>query len=224
MSPRRVRFRAMAVSRPALLVLAGTLAALAVPSTASAAAVVAGQKCARSGTPTFNMITSGWAPGASLTIHLGSFGRTVTADGSGVFSTAGSPLTTPVLGRPGVKTLSLTVTDGVTTAGPARTKVVRRGVRVPARAKPAQTVRYRGYGFPLHKRLYLHVRRGGKTKGTFRIGRPGGACGLVTRKLRYMPLRRWSTGTYDYWFSNTRKFRKSRTLYGYRISIYRKFG
>ena len=47
---------------------------------------------------------------------------------------------------------------------------------------------------------------------------------LVTRKLRYMPLRRWSTGTYDYWFSNTRKFRMSRTLYGYRISIYRKFG
>ena len=224
MSPRRVRLRAMAVSRPALLGLAGTLATLAVPSNASAAALLVGQKCARSGTPSFNMATSGWAPGASLTIHLGSFGHTVTADGSGVFSTAGAPLTAPVLSRPGVKTFSLTVTDGVTTAGPVRTKIVRRGVLVPDRAKPAQTVRYRGYGFPVHKRLYLHVRRGGKTKGTFRIGRPSGACGLVTRKLRYMPLRRWSTGTYDFWFSNTRTFRKSRTLYGYRINIYRRFG
>jgi hypothetical protein len=224
MSTQGVRLRAMAVSRPALLGLAGTLAALAVPSTASAAAVVAGQKCARSGTASFNMITSGWSPGSSLTIHLGSFGRTVTADGAGVFSTAGSPLTAPLLSRPGVKTLSLTVSDGTTTAGPVKTKVVRRGVRVPSHAKPAQVVRYRGFGFPLHKRLYLHVRRGGSTKGTFRMGRPSGACGLVTRRLRYMPLRRWSTGTYDYWFSNTRTFRRSRTLYGYRINIYRRFG
>ena len=70
--------------------------------------------------------------------------------------------------------------------------------------------------------LYLHIRRGGRTKGTFRIGRASGACGLTSRRLRYMPLRRWSTGTYDYWFSNTSRFRKSRTLYGYRIDIYRR--
>jgi hypothetical protein len=221
MSARGVPFRAMAVPRPALLGLAG---ALAVPSTASAAAVVPGQQCASSGTPSFNLITSGWAPNASLTIHLGSFGKPVTADANGVFSTAGAPLTAPVLPKPGVRSFSLSVSDGVTTAGPVKTKVVRRGVLVPDRAKPTDVVRYRAYGFPLHKRLYLHVRRAGQTKGTFRIGRANGACGLVTRRLRYMPLRRWSTGTYDYWFSNTRHFRRSRTLYGYRISIYRRLG
>jgi hypothetical protein len=214
----------MLVSRPALLGLAGTLAALAVPSTASAAAVVPGQQCARAGTPSFDLVSSGWAPGAGLSVHLGNLDKAVTADANGVFSTAGAPLTPPALGRPGVKRVSLSVTDGVTTAGPVTTKVVQRGVRVPNRSKPAEVVRYRGYGFPPHKRLYLHVRRGGKTKGTFRIGRPTGVCGLVTRKLRYMPLRRWSTGTYDYWFSNTRRFRSSRTLYGYRINIYRRFG
>jgi hypothetical protein len=219
-----LRFRAMAVPRHAVLGIAGTLAALAVPSTASAADVAAGQACARSGTKTFNMTTTGWAPGAGLTIHLGGFSNTVTADANGVFSTAGAPLTAPTLSSAGVRSLSLSVTDGTTTAGPVKTKIVRRGVRVPSRAKPSQVVRYKTYGFPRHKRLYLHVRRGGKTKGTFRIGRPSGACGLVTRKLRYMPLRRWSTGTYDFWFSNTRKFRRSRTLYGYRINIYRKFG
>jgi hypothetical protein len=214
----------MPASRPALLGLAGTLAALAAPSTASAAAVVAGQQCARSGTASLNLISSGWAPGAGLSVHLGNLDKAVTADANGVFSTAGSPLTPPSLGRPGVKRLALSVTDGVTTAGPVTTKVVQRGVNVPSRSKPTQRVLYKGYGFPLHKRLYLHVRRGGRTKGTFPIGRPAGACGLVTRRLRYMPLRRWSTGTYDYWFSNTKRFRASRTLYGYRINIYRRFG
>ena len=214
----------MTVLRCASLALAGTLAASAVPATASAAGVVAGQRCARSGTPSFNLITSGWAPGASLTIHLGSLTDAVTADAAGVFSTAGSPLTAPLLSHPGVRTLSLTVTDGVTTAGPVATKVVRRGVRVPARAKPADVVRYRAYGFPPGKPLYLHIRRGGATKGTFRIGRAGGACGLVSRRLRYMPLRRWSAGSYVYWFSNGRRFRASRTLYGYRVDIYRRFG
>jgi hypothetical protein len=214
----------MLASRPALLGLAGTLAALSVPSTASAAAVAAGQQCARSGTASFNLITSGWAPGAGLTIHLGNVATAVTADAGGVFSTAGAPLTAPTLGKPGVKRVSLSVTDGATTAGPVTTKIVQRGVHVPDRATPSQVVRYQSYGFPLHKRLYLHVRRGGKTKGTFRIGRPTGVCGLVTRKLRYMPLRRWRTGSYDYWFSNTRRFRSSRTLYGYRINISRRFG
>ena len=39
-----------------------------------------------------------------------------------------------------------------------------------------------------------------------------------------MPLRRWRTGTYDFWFSNTRRFRARATLYGYRVSIYRPRG
>ena len=84
MSARGVRLRAMAVARPVLLGLAGTLAATRRPVDRLRRRRRGGSKCARSGTPSFNMITSGWAPGASLTIHLGSFGRTVAADGSGV--------------------------------------------------------------------------------------------------------------------------------------------
>jgi hypothetical protein len=214
----------MPVPRPALLGLAGVLAALAAPAAASAATVAATQPCARAGAASFDLVSGGWAPGARLSVHLGNLDALASADANGVLSTAGSPLTPPALGRPGVARVSLSVTDGVTTAGPVAAKVVQRGVRVPGESKPSDVVRYKGYGFPRHKRLYLHVRRGNATKGTFRIGRPAGACGLVTRRLRYMPLRRWSTGTYDYWFSNTRRFRSSRTLYGYRIDISRRFG
>ncbi len=213
----------MPVRRPVLLGIAAAVVSLAAPAVASAATVVPGQKCARSGTRSFGLLTSGWLPGSPLTIKLSAgYAGTATADAAGNYGTAGSPLVAPYLSKPGVKTFKLTVTDGTTVAGPVKAKVVRRGVRVPSTAKPSSLVRYRAYGFPSHQRLYLHVRRGGRTRGSFRIGRAGGACGLVARKLRYMPLRHWSTGSYDYWFSNTRSYRKAKTLYGYRINIYRR--
>lgn len=210
----------MPVRRTAPLGLAAALVSLAAPAVASAAAVAPAQKCALAGTPSLGLATSGWVPGSALTIKLGRYAHGATADGAGNFTTAGNPLTAPLLPRPGVKTFKLSVTDGTTVAGPVRTKVVARGVRVPGTAKPSSVVRYRAYGFPSHQRLYLHVRRGGSTKGSFRLGRPSGACGLLERKLRYMPLRHWSNGNYDYWFSNTSHYRKSKRLYGYRIHIY----
>jgi hypothetical protein len=216
--------RPVAARRTVLLGLLAALLCLAVPAGASAATVVAGQRCALAGSRSFNLATNGWLPGSPLTIALG--GKqlgTGVADATGAFSTLGNPLTAPLLAKPRVKTLKLTVTDGTTTTPAVKTKVVARGVNVPDHAKPAQTVRYKAFGFPPHKRLYLHVRRGGKTKGSFRIGRAKGVCGLTQRKLRYMPLRRWSTGIYDYWFSDTKHFRAARTLYGYRIKITRRF-
>jgi hypothetical protein len=39
-----------------------------------------------------------------------------------------------------------------------------------------------------------------------------------------MPLHHWSTGTYDFWFSNRRRFTRKTALYGYRIKIYKTLG
>jgi hypothetical protein len=213
----------VAPRRTVLIGLVVALLCLAAPAAASAVIVVPGQACALAGTKSFNVLTSGWLPGAPLTISLG--GKRVgtgVADAMGGFSTLTDPLVAPALAKPRVKSLKLTVSDGTTTSAPVKAKVVSRGVIVPDRAKPSQRVHYRAFGFPPHKRLYLHVRRGGKTKGTFRLGRPSGVCGLAHRTLRYMPLHRWSTGKYDFWFSNTKHFRAKRTLYGYRIKISRR--
>ena len=50
--------------------------------------------------------------------------------------------------------------------------------RSPSTAKPRKKVRFRVFGFRPGERVYLHVRRGGKTKGRFSLGTAEGACGL----------------------------------------------
>jgi hypothetical protein len=115
----------------------------------------------------------------------------------------------------------LTAADAAGNQANARVKVVHRTVAVPNRARPGKRVRYRAYGFPNGKRLYLHIRRGKRTLGRFLLGRPHGDCGVVSKRLRYMPLRHWSTGNYDFWFSNRKHFKRGRALYGYRIRIYK---
>ena len=120
-----------------------------------------------------------------------------------------------------IRRFLLTANDALGTQAATHVKVVHRMVSVPGRARPSKRVRYRAYGFPVGKKLYLHVRRGHRTLGRFTIGRPRGSCGVVTRRLRYMPLKHWSTGSYDFWYGNRRHFKRSRELYGYRIRIYK---
>ena len=79
------------------------------------------------------------------------------------------------------------------------------------------------YGFEPGQRVYLHIRRGGKTRGTFRMGTASGACGTLDKRLRYMPLSRYSTGTYDYYFSHTPKFDHARALVKGGVTIIRTF-
>jgi hypothetical protein len=44
---------------------------------------------------------------------------------------------------------------------------------------------------------------------------------LASRRLRYMPLRRWSTGTYTYEFQQSKRFQADRPRVQLRISIVR---
>jgi hypothetical protein len=175
------------------------------------------------GVPDLGVTSSGWAPGSSLNFALN--GRSVgtgTADAAGLFSNASDPFTPPLLtGKRPIRNFTLTAADTAGNQANARVKVVHRTVAVPNRARPAKRVRYRAYGFPHGKRLYLHIRRGKRTLGRFALGRPHGVCGVVSKRLRYMPLRHWSTGTYDFWFGNRKHFKRNRALYGYRIRIYK---
>lgn len=206
------------------LALAFALAtALVAPAAASAATVAPSQACVLDGTPSLAVTSSGWTPGIALNFALN--GRTVgtgAADALGLFSNAADPFTPPaVTGRHPIRRFMLTANDPLGTHADAYVKVVHRTVSVPSRARPDKRVRYRAFGFPQGKKLYLHVRRGKRTLGRFTLGRPRGDCGVVSRRLRYMPLRHWSTGTYDFWYSNRRHFERSRALYGYRIRIYK---
>jgi hypothetical protein len=209
--------------RRALALAVALASSLLAPAAASAATVATTQPCVLDGVADLGVTSSGWAPGASLNFALD--GRSVgtgVADAAGFFSNAASPFEAPLLtGHRRLRRFTLTAADATGQQAGATVKVVHRTVDVPGRARPGKRVRYRAYGFPRGKRIYLHVRRGSHTLGHYAIGRAHGACGVAGRRLRYMPLRHWNTGTYDFWFGNRKHFRRSRALFGYRIRIYK---
>ena len=40
--------------------------------------------------------------------------------------------------------------------------------------------------------------------------------------MRYMPLSRYRTGTYEYWFSQSRRYSTQTRIYGVKITIFRR--
>jgi len=121
-------------------------------------------------------------------------------------------------------TFQLTADDGNgTVAGPVAVPVSNVVVRAPANSKPSKRVRFRVFGFLPDKRVYLHVRRNGKTKGRFSLGRTSAPCGTTSKKLRFMPLRHYTFGTYRYYFSHSKRFSKKLAIYSARVRIYRTF-
>ena len=211
----------------AAVAAAGLLAVLAVPSAAQAAAI-AGPPCARvlPGQKTIPVAGTGFTAGSSVRVNdAANAGNTLgstTADAAGNFNDLFFGPTFP-----DAETNQMTVNvSGVDDQGvaspPVPLQVVRITATLPDRARPTSRVRYRVFGFQTGKRVYLHIRRGGKTRGSFRISTATGPCGIATRRLRYMPLRRWSTGTYDYYFQHTRRFDRREPGVKLQISIVRR--
>jgi hypothetical protein len=209
---------------PAVVLAAG----LAAASTAQAATVSAPTECVRvvPGLSNFPVTADGFAPGASLTFAAdGTAIGSGQADAGGHFDNAASPFPPPPLpvGRD-LKTFQLTADDGAgTVAGPVPVKVVNVAVRAPANAAPSARVRFRVFGFLSNRRVWLHIRRNGKTKGRYSLGRTAAPCGTLSKRMRFMPLRHYTTGTYGYYFSHSKTFRRSQVFYEARVKIYRTF-
>jgi hypothetical protein len=117
------------------------------------------------------------------------------------------------------KTFQLTAVSGSVSAGPVPMRVTKIGVTTkPAHTKPTNKVRFSAFGFFPGKRVYLFIRRHGRTLGRFSLGKARGACGDVTKRMRFMPLRHFSAGAYQYWFSYKGRFDKRFSI-GYRATI-----
>jgi hypothetical protein len=206
----------------ATLAVAGTL--LTVPVAAEAASVAA-PSCGRvvPGQPTIPVSGSGFTPGSPVTFRTAD-GQTL---GTAVADAAGNAaVTVPGPNLPADverRSLQLVGSDAAGLVSPAAPfDVVKITATLPDRARPGSRVRIRAYGFQTGRTVYLHVRRSGRTRGSFRISRARGACGIASRRLRYMPLRRYSTGAYDYIFQHTRRFDPSEPGVRLRISIIRR--
>ena len=218
-----------AVNRPGALalVLAGGGLLCAAPA-AQGASVASPLQCVRHvpGVKSFPLTASGFPAGAALTFRAdgAAFGSGV-ADAAGNFDTAGDPFFPPVPPEGiNLRTYQVTAEDGQgTVAGPIAVPVTRITVVAPANSKPARKVRFRLYGFRAGERAYLHVRRNGRTKGRFALGRTDEPCGTLTKRMRFMPVRDYRFGTYRYYFSHSRKFRRRQAVYQARVRIYRTF-
>jgi hypothetical protein len=203
------------------------LISIAAPTSAVAAPAVApATQCIRyvaTAPPaaTLGVVTSGWAANTPLTFALK--GKPVgsgTTDGTGAFSTGQQPFTPPAP-KGNLQTVALTARDAAGTAATTQVKLARLIVTVPKKARPSKVVKYRAFGFAPRKRLYLFVRHDGKTKKRILLGRTKGDCGVLTRKLRYMPLKSYSSGLYEFWFSHSKRYSKATRIYRYTIQISR---
>jgi hypothetical protein len=204
---------------------AAAAVALAGPAVARAADVNPGAACV-GGVATrglFPVTGTGFTPGATVNVTAdGQLVGSVTTDPAGNFSLAGRPPILSSINR-NQQTFQLSASDGAIAAAPKPVLVTRVRVTVPSRARPTHKVHYRAFGFVPGRRVYLFVRRHGHTLGRFSLGKASGPCGDAGRRLRYMPLRHYATGTYEYWFSHARHYSKATRIYGFRISIIRTF-
>lgn len=208
----------------AAVAAAGTVLALAAPAGAQAAAIVA-PECGRVvlGQKTIPIQGSGFTPNSFVRLQT-TDGQTVggaatDAAGNFVDSFFGPSLPRNVEQR----SFQLAASDSQGVAAPpVPFNVVKITATVPDRARPGSRVRYRVYGFNPGQTVYLHIRRGGKTRGSFKVSRANGACGIASRRMKYMPLRRYSTGVYDYYFQHSKKFDRSQPGVKLSISIIRR--
>jgi hypothetical protein len=212
----------------ALVPVVALAGAAAAPAQGATVGLASADPCVRviSNFKTFPVFADGFAPGAFLSFKVdGSSVGSGQTDPAGHFDNAADPFYPPILpnGRD-IKTFQLTADDGAgVVAGPVPVTVSNVIVRAPSNARPSKRVRFRVFGFLAGKRVYLHIRRNGKTRGRFSLGTTNAPCGRVTKKMRFMPLRNWSFGTYRYYFSHSKRFSKKNAIYSARVRIYRTF-
>jgi hypothetical protein len=202
-----------------------TAAALAgAPAAAQAAAVAPGAPCV-GGLATagkFPVSASGFTPGGFVTVAVGNdVVASGAADAAGSFNAIGF---LPFITGHQKKVELTAADDSGIAAAPASVSIVKFGVTVPSHAKPTRKVRYRAFGFLPGKRIYLFVRRHARTLGRFSLGKAKGACGDASKRMRYMPLHHYTSGTYTYYFSHSPHYSKSTRLFGFQITIFRTFG
>lgn len=199
------------MDRRARVAATAALVSLAAPLGASAtaqAAEIAVPACSPflEGERTVNVQGAGFAPNSPVTLKVGDqkLGE-VRSDASGAFrAEAFGPEFSSV--RRNLQTFDLLAEDAEGTSATASLRMTRINATLPARARPGSRVSYRVYGFAPGADVYVHVRRGGKTLGSYEIGEAAAPCGTATRKLKYMPIAGYKAGTYVYWFQTSKTF------------------
>lgn len=78
--------------------------------------------------------------------------------------------------------------------------------RVPASGSPSRRVKHIARGFTPGATIYAHFRYHGKTRVTKRLGKARGPCGIVTRKMRALPVKRARLGLWKVYVDEHKRF------------------
>jgi hypothetical protein len=126
-----------------------------------------------------------------------------------------------------MKTYTLTATDRETPGLVASTNVT--FVRAGAAVKPARVrrnlrkkVRWSVYGAPSGAPVYAHWTFKGKKRATRKLGTAGGACGIVHRRLPFLPAAQ-RTGTWKVYMTTSKRFSRKTALFRFDLSVFRTF-
>jgi hypothetical protein len=220
--------------------IAATAAALAATAASSAAAatISVGTPCARylsslAGEQWVPISGSGFTPNTDPTSNtvelrytngdLGGF-TPLAADGSfnvGVFMP--TEFIRSSAGR--TKTYTLTATDRATPGLVASTNVT--FVRVGANVRPSRVgsnlgrrVRWSVWGPPTGARMYMHWTFRGRRYAVRRLGTAKGACGIVHKKLPFLPAAPRS-GTWKVYVTAGRRLNRRRALFRIDLNVFR---
>lgn len=149
---------------------------------------------------------TGFAPNSDVRLTVGDQALgTAKADADGAFrADAFGPAFSS--DRRNLQTFDLLAEDAEGTSATAALQMTRINATLPAKARPTSRVTYRVFGFTPGRTVYVHVRRGSKTLASLRIGAAASPCGTASRRLRYMPVEGYKTGSYVYWFQASKRF------------------
>jgi hypothetical protein len=207
---------------------AAAVATLCIAPAADAATVATPVSCVRviPGLKTFPVNASGFTASSPITFTAnGAPVGTGTTDPTGAFDNSQDPFdpTNILPANKNTSTFQLAASDAAgLAAAPITVPIARVTVTGPKnQVKPHKRVRLRVFGFEAGKKVYLHVRRKSKTKGTFSLGKADSPCGNTSKRIRFMPLDNYAFGTYTYAFSQKKKYSKKTTIFVAKVTITR---
>jgi hypothetical protein len=186
------------------LAVAAGVAALAVPSAASAASLtVSPQKRCYSSGESVNLLGIGFTPLDTATVTRdGTLLGALETDANGAFN----GLLTLGQNR-GRETKTYTATDGANSSLTASAQITVSAVRVglkPASGPPGRLLTITARGFATGPTLWAHVTRGTSTRN-LKIGRLSGACGGLKTRKRLLP-RDAALGVHRIQFDTSRRY------------------
>jgi len=192
-----------------LAVVAG-VAALAVPSAASAASLtVAPQKRCYGSGESVNLLGAGFTPSASANITrddalLGALNTDAAGAFNGVLTLAQNS---------GRQTKTYTATDTTTPTLTASAQITVSSVRVrlkPANGAPGRRMTITAHGFTTGRTLWAHVLHG-SSKRNLKVGALSGACGNLKTRRRLLP-RDAALGVHAIQFDTFRRYSPRRPV------------